>query len=332
MLLSSPRRVSLGHRKLSAWYRQLAQQLEAGLPLAEALASSRGTGMPARTLDAMAARIIAGGSVEDALRVAESSLPLSDLLALAASGEAGRMPRTLHHLSTRHAELGKAKLKVIFACIYPLGVLHLGLLLLPLMRMIDWEKGFHWSATAYRRGLALGLVPLWAVGIALVILARRGHPLLGAIAGLLPGLRGYVRSQALADFSFALANFLESGIPIGRAWASAGLTTRSKALRAAAVAMGPVIDQGAAPGPRLHTFPCFPPDFAALYRSGEQTGQLDANLHRLSTQYQDSANRSLGLATLIYPSLLFLVVAGAVVYHAVKLYSGYLNMLGKLAA
>lgn len=322
----------LAHRKLSAWYRQLAQQLEAGLPFAEAVRSSRGTGMPAHTLDAMAERIIAGGSVEQALRCAESSLPLADLLALAASGEAGRMPRTLHHLSARHAELGKAKLRVVFACIYPLGVLHIGLLLLPVMRMIDWEKGFQWSAAGYARGLALGIVPLWSAAVVVWIMGRRGHPLLGVIGGILPGVRGYLRSQALADFSFALANFLEAGVPIGRAWATAGLTTRSTRLKVAAAAMAPVINGGAAPGTRLHEWPCFPPDFAALYRAGEQTGQLEANLQRLAAQYQESANRSLTLATLIYPSLLFLIVAGAVAYHAVKLYSGYLNMLGKLTA
>ena len=38
----------LGHGKLSAWYHQLAQQLEAGLPFAGALRSSRdGAYLPA---------------------------------------------------------------------------------------------------------------------------------------------------------------------------------------------------------------------------------------------------------------------------------------------
>ena len=301
------------------------------MPFAAALRSSRGTGVSAARLEPMAAKIEAGGSSDDALRTAESWLPLPDLLALSAAADAGRMPRTLHHLSERHAQLGAAKLRVIFACLYPLGVLHLGLLLLPVMRMIDWEKGFQWSTPAYLRGLALGLLPLWGAAALIWILARRGSPLLGRAASLLPLLRAHVRAQAIADLSFALAKFLEAGVPIGQAWAAAELTTRSPRLKAAAEAMTTVVAARAAPGEKLDAWPCFPADFVALYRTGEQTGQLEANLHRLATQYQDTANRALTLVTLVYPSLLFLVVAAAVVYHAVMIYGGYLKMLGKLS-
>lgn len=319
-----------GHRSLAAWYLQLAQQLEAGLPLADALRSSRGTGMPAATLERMAAAIAAGGSADDALRCAETRLPRADWLALSAAAEAGRMPRTLQHLAQRHADLGAAKLKLAMACAYPLGVLHLGLLLLPVMRMIDWEKGFHWSAAAYARGVALGIGPLWAAAIAAWVLARRGNPALLAVARALPVIGRYVRAQALADFSFALANFLEAGVPIGEAWAAAGLVTTSPQLQAAARAMTAVVEGGAAPGPKLAAWPCFPADFVALYHTGEQTGQLDANLHRLAAQYQDAANRALTLVALIYPSLLFLGVAAAVIGYAVALYAGYLDMVMKM--
>src|SRR5688572_33334117 len=114
-------RMLLGHRKLAAWYQQLAQHLEAGVPLAAALRASQGTGAPARALEAMAATIEAGGSVGDALRSAGPWLPYADLLALTAAAEAGRMPRTLQTLSNRHAQIGDAKLRTILACIYPLA-------------------------------------------------------------------------------------------------------------------------------------------------------------------------------------------------------------------
>jgi type II secretory pathway component PulF len=235
-------------------------------------------------------------------------------------------------LSERHAELRAAKLKLILACAYPLGVLHLGLLLLPLVRLIDWEKGFQWSAIGYARGVAMGIVPLWGAALVLWILARRGSPALAAVMRAIPVVGRYVRAQALADFSFALANFLEAGVPIGEAWSAAGLVTSSPQLKTAASAITALIKTGAAPGAKLSAWPCFPADFVALYHTGEQTGQLDANLHRLAAQYQEAANRALTLATLIYPTLLFLIVAGGVVYFVVSLYSGYLKMLTKLAS
>jgi type II secretory pathway component PulF len=321
----------LGHRKLSAWYQQLAQNLEAGLPLAVALRSSRGTGAPDRAMDVMAARIEAGGSVPDALGCAGSWLPYADLLALTAAAEAGRMPRTLHSLSARHAQIGAAKLRMALACAYPLGVLHFGLLLLPVVRMIDWEKGFQWSTSAYLRGIGMTILPLWGLGIGIWILVRRGNPLMRGVTRLLPALSGYLRAQALADFSFALGNFLEAGVPIGQAWAAAGLITRSRDLKSAAKAMEGTIARGEAPGTKLDAWDCFPADFVALYRTGEATGQLEANLLRLAAQKQEAANRSLAFATLLYPTLMFLVVAGAVAYFVVSIYAGYLKMLGKLA-
>jgi len=319
------------HRRLSAWYHQLAQQLEAGLPLADALRASRGTGAPSAGLDLMIAKIVAGGTVDDALRSAGSWLPFADQLALSAAAEAGRMPRTLHNLSTRHAQIGAAKLRMVIACAYPIGILHFALLLLPVVRMIDWETGFHWSVSAYIRGVAFTILPLWGAGLLIWILARRQNPVLAGITRIAPGLRGYVRAQALANFSFALGNFLEAGVPISQAWATAGLITPSRDLKKASEAMEAAIARGEAPGTKLGDWKCFPSDFIALYRTGENTGQLEANLLRLAAQNQDAANRALAIATLIYPSLMFLVVAAGVVYFVISIYSGYLKMLGKLS-
>lgn len=321
----------LGHRKLAAWYLQLAQHLEAGLPLAVALRSSKGTGAPARALEAMASRIETGGSVNDALRCAGTWLPYADLLALTAAAEAGRMPRTLRTLSARHAQIGTAKLKMILACVYPLAILHFALLLLPVVRMIDWEKGFQWSTFGYVRGIALTVLPLWGAGIALWILARRQNPILASITRFLPVLRGYMRTQALADFSFSLGNFLDAGVPIAQAWGAAGLVTPSRALKSAASAMEVTIARGEAPGSKLDAWACFPADFVALYRTGEATGQLESNLLHLAAQKQDAANRALSLATVVYPMIMFLLVAGAVVYFIFSIYGGYLKMLNKLA-
>jgi type II secretory pathway component PulF len=324
------RRVPLSHRRLSVWYHQLAQQLEAGLPLAEALRLSGGTGMPAAQLDAMAGRIAQGGSTEDALRAVESWLPRGDLLALSAAADAGRMPRALHHLSLRHAQLGAAKLKILVACAYPVGVLHFGLLLLPVLQLVSADKGFQWNALAYARGVLAGVLPLWG-GVAVVwILARRGSPLLARAVRAVPVLGGYVRKQALADFSFVLANLVEAGVPIGRAWAAAGLVTRSPELKAAAADMTAVVASGAPPGGRLGAWACFPPEFVALYRTGEQTGQLEVNLHRLAAHNQEAAGRALTLMTVLVPVGLFLIVAAAVAYHAVSIYGGYVKSLGKL--
>lgn len=320
----------LSHRRLATWYVQLAQNLDAGVPLAESLRMTRGAA-PASSVEAMAIAIDHGGSSDDALRAGAKLFPLQDQLALSAAADAARMPHTLRALATRHMQIATAQVRVALACLYPLVVLHIGLLLIPVMRMIDWQSGFHWSLPEYLHGLAITVVPLWLVIGVLVVLARRHSPILTAIARLLPALRRYVIFQSLADLTFALGNFVEAGVPIGQAWAAAGLISRASDLKRAANAMAAVVERGQPPGTQLASWPCFPPDFVAQYRTGETTGQLDAALARLTTQYQDSANHALTAATILYPIVVFLLVAGGVVYFVVSVYSGYLNMIMKMS-
>jgi type II secretory pathway component PulF len=323
--------MALSHKKLSAWYHLFAQQLEAGLSFADAVRASAGSGAPAADLLRMTDTVEHGGSIDDALRVAGSWLPDSDRLFLSAGASTGRLPRVLRNLSTRHAQFSAVKTRLALACLYPVAVLHLGLFLFPLLRMIDWEKGFLWDAAAYARALAFTLLPLWLAGAALLFLARQQSPRLARLARLLPAFRGYVTAQSLADFAFALGNFLEAGLRIDHAWQAAGMITRSPELRTAAGVIDAAIARGEQPGPHLANFRCFPADFIALYRTGENTGQLEANLLTLAAQNQERANLSLKLASLLYPALLFIVVVIVIAWHVVSFYSGYFKMLERLS-
>ena len=320
------------HPKLSTWYHQLAQSLEAGLPLSAALRNSRGTGAPAHVLERIAQVIESGGTIREALAAADPWMPEADRLFLDAAAHAGRMPRTLHLLSRRHHQLGAASLRVVIGCLYPVAVLHLGLFLLPLARMIDWEKGFTWDTLAYGRGLAFTVIPIWLALGGLVLLARRPGAVVEKITRLVPIVGRYVRIRALSDFCFGLGNLLEAGTPIDRAWTTTGAISRDPDLQAAATGISAIIAQGMPPGPHLADYPCFPPEFVALYRTGESSGQLEINLQRLAADTDAQAQRALTLATVVYPGLMFLAVAVGVGYFVISIYSGYLKMLTQLAA
>ncbi len=324
--------MSLSHRRLSSWYHQLAQQLEAGLPFADAVRSAGGTGLPDAGLEAVAGTVEAGGTIAAAWKAAERWLPLADRLVLSAAAESGRMPAVLTSLAQRHQQLGAAKLRAALACMYPLVLLHVGLIVLPLTGMIDWEKGFAWNPGAYARTLVLTLLPLWTILVVLAILIRRQHPALTRLARMLPFIGNYFHAQGLADFAFALESFLAAGVRIDRAWALTGSIANDPTLKRAAAAMHEAMTRGERPGPRLAAWPCFPPDFVALYSTGEASGQLEQNLLRLASQQQDRAKRALTVSTLVYPSLGLAAVAAVVVVHVVRFYAGYLKMIEQLAS
>ncbi len=323
-------KVPLSPDKLSVLYRQLAQQLAAGLTLAQALRAPS----PAPSGDAfrLAAMAEAGKPVSEIVGSAGAWLPSTDRPFLIAAAGSGRLPLVLANLADRHAQIGSTRRKVFFASLYPLAVFHFGALILPLVRMIDFERGLQWSAPGYVAGVALILLPVWGGAALLWTLARRGHPAAHAVLDLLPAIGGYRRNQALADFSFALGILLEAGAPIGRSWREAGEIARSPRLRRAADKMTEYIELGRAPGERLAEARVFPAEFIARYRTGETTGGLEAALLGLAADHQQRANSRLTAATVLYPALLFSAVAAMVGYIVIGFVLNYVNTLNSLMA
>ena len=325
----APLRVALSHKKIASFYLQLAQQLDAGFTLAAALRSSGGA--PLAGTEAMARWIEAGGSLDHAMTKAEDWLPKSDRPFLSAAALSGRLPLTLRNLAARHTQISATQAGLALACAYPVVILHLALLIFPVMRMIDWGKGLQWSTTGYLGTLAVTILPLWGAAWWIFVLARRESPVLGRVLDLMPGIRGYRKAQALAEFTFTLSNLLDAGVLIAQAWAVAGAAARSAALRQAGLAMHDTIMQGEPPGLHLADHACFPTDYVAFYRAGELSGQLDQNLKTLATQSADRAQTILKITAGVYAGGVFLLVAAMVLYFVFSFYSGYFNMFDKFS-
>lgn len=318
--------VGVSRKMLASWYLQMAQHLEAGLTLAEAI--DHAGGPPAGDRSQLAAQIVAGSPLDDVLRGAPKWLPQADRVFLSAAAKTGRLPQTLQNLAEHHRNVGANQLKALLGMAYPLGVVHLAVLIIPLTGMIDFEQGLQWNTLSYLSGVLTVLLPLWAVIGLVVFLAASHSPLLPRLLRLIPILRGYSKAQALADFSHALGTFLDAGVPVKRAWQGAAALARDPELHKAERSFETVLDQGQDPGSLLKEHPCFPPDFVALYLSGAKSGQLDSNLLRLGKQYQEKANSRMTLAALIYPSLLSLAVAVWIALAIFRIFGSYLEALG----
>ncbi len=319
----------LSHDKLSIFYRQLAQQLAAGLTFSQALRAP--SPAPAGDAFRLAGMAESGQPMPAIIGAAGSWLPVPDRPFLIAAAGSGRLPLVLANLADRHEQIAITRRRVILACIYPLGVFHFAAILFPFLRLIDFERGLQWSLTAYLGGLLAILVPVWGGGAVLWGLVRHRHPLALGLLNLLPAIGGYRKHQALADFSFALGNLLEAGAPIGQAWLDAGDIARSPRLQRASKKIHALIMRGEAPGPRLAATHAFPGDFVARYQTGETTGSLEGSLLALASDHQATANNRLAAASILYPGLLFGLVAAMigwlVISFAMKYYGTINHML-----
>ena len=318
----------LTHAQIAAVYRQLSQQLGAGLTLAQAL--GEGSAAPAEDCAQLVRQIENGATLAAVFNAAGAWLPAEDRPLLIAAGETGRLPRILQNLAERHDQLSQQQSRMRQSCLYPLGVLHFGSLVFAYFRLLNWETGLQWSTPKFIGGALLILLPFWgAVGLTRWLIRGR-HPLTLRVLDLLPAIGGYRREQALANFAYALGHLLEAGAPIGAAWRQAGQIANARRLASAATAIGAAIDRGENPGRHLQAHPVFPAAFVTLYRTGETTGNLDPNLLRLAATHQERADQQLKLAASLYPSLLFFAVAGLVLYIVVSAYAGYLSNLDHL--
>lgn len=313
------------HKNLANWYAQLGQHLEGGVLLSDALRLCEG--MPAAERIAMADRLEQGEPFPTIMSNAPKWIPSADRQFMLAGMETGSLPLTLRNLSARHADIGANQIKLALGLAYPLGVLHIAALILPVTGMIDYESGFDWDPVRYLINSAALLIPIWLVIVTVFYLARSHSPWLQRLLRILPILRSYSRAQAMADLAYSLGTFIAAGVPVPGAWRlSVELVNDPRYLKAAAE-MELIFAAGQDPAHELKNFACFPADFRAFYRTGAESGKLDSNLLTAGRQYQERANRAMTLAALAYPSLVFAIVAGLIVYTVFKIFGGYLQML-----
>ena len=317
--------MAVSHKKLAGWYLQLAQSLESGMHLPGALGLAAGP--PPKDIERMAESLQAGMSIDAWLMEAPEWLPKADRYLISAAASSGRMPESLRKLSEKHTLAAENAAKAILASLYPLAVLHLGIFLLPVFSLVEFsaEGSAQLHFDRYAGDVLVILLPVWVCLGGLIYLSRKRSPILRAVTRRIPGLRGYFKIQALADFTFALGSLLRAGAPMDESWYGAGLVSGEPSLAEASLALTEKIKAGEAPGPYLNEHPCFPSEFNALYQTGEQTGQLDANLATLSQQFQERANRRLAMVSFLYPKLLFLIIAIFAGYKILVFYSGQLD-------
>ena len=311
------------HKLLSNWYSQLADQLEAGLDLPEALRLSNGP--PQDQREHLAANFESGTPPKDALRDGPIFLPCADRMAITAACESGRLPDILHRLSERHASIGSVQLKVILGLAYPIAIYHLVALLMPLAGMIDFDRGFSWHPGVHFAQMLAMILPVWLIAGSFFYLSRTEHPLLPRILRRIPLLGVYQRAQAIADFAHSLGTLLEAGVPIARAWKLSVEAVNHPGLHAAHTEIQAIFANGQDPSEALSKHRCFPADLVAFYRSGGRTGKLDEAMNNAAKQSQVRANNTMTVAAIIYPTLLFIAVAIIVALGVIRMYGGYLD-------
>lgn len=320
--------MTLSLREKQSFYDHLAQLLRAGVPFPTAVEklSTTAHGPLRSVLRRLRAALDRGDTVADAFsRLRE----VGDMerTTVAALSRTGRMDRGLQQLSEYFGALDQARREVIKRCLYPLFILHFGVLILN-ANLLFAEGG---GVSAYLR--TTGAVFFFVYGIAIIIallvpLLRDAVAVSTAADRLLrtlPVLGGIRRAFSLSRFLGTYDMQLEAGVNVIDSLEAAGRASRSALLRRAARRAASAVREGSQVGPLLAQSGAFPMEMIRSFLVAEETGQLDRELPRLAAEQQARALEKLTALAEWGPRIVYMAV---VLYMAWKIISLMLPIYG----
>ncbi len=325
---------SLSASELTAWTRELASLLQAGLPIDQALNAmlEQSQSAPLQSLSTdLIQSIRAGHSLSGAMQQQGPTFPDIFLALVAAGEEAGQLDTVLQRLADYQENRDKLRNKVMLALLYPaaitlvaLGVIA-GLLTYVVPQIVHVFQQTHQHLPWLTRALIVSsnFLRHWGLLLLLVLIlasigawktlqnpAKRlrwhAHLLQQPIIGAL------LRNLATARFASTLAMLTSSGVPLIKALQTATRVIDMLPIRAASQEIERMVTEGAALSRAIQTTRQFPPLLSHLIASGEASGQVSAMLNRAAQFYEQDLDTRTSLLMRIMEPLLVLIM-GAIV-------------------
>ncbi len=312
----------LSNKSASSWFIGLSDALKSGFSPIDSIGIVGA--IPAKIRNRLAQRIESGSSWTEAMDSECSFLEPAERFMISAAERSGDLPRTLKELGDIRKEAAVFQSRIVLATLYPLGILHLGALLFPVDYLVDGNP------KAYVVGIGMVVVPFWIAFFVARILFRISPRFKKIVQSVIPIIRGYSINRDLARFCRVLASCVRSGVPLAQSWEWSLLAADSSRLDKDGYRAIDSINRGSPASDGFSEKSRFPQELIQQYAIGEKTGELDVNMGRAADLYAGVAKKKLFVATLIYPQLLFLVIAAFVALKVIGFYKGYFDNIMNL--
>jgi type II secretory pathway component PulF len=318
---------------VESFTRELANLLQAGLPLSRALHLLRreATNPGARNVwNSIHEEVVGGESLADALAMWPKTFS-TVYVAMVRAGEAGGfLPVVLQQIAdfrSREADLkGKVKAALVYPCVLgifaTLVLTFLLIFFIPRFQVIFADFGAQLPyLTQVVVAMSKALTTKWAfatfAAIAIAIVAIRqwgqseqGRRFIERVILSTPAVGTVQARFALVRFCRMLGTLVGAGVPLVSALKTAkeslGNQTLSDAVAFAIeeVQRGSPLSKSLAATPKL-----FPPSVVEMVAIAEETGRLDSELQRLSVTYEVELDRNLRMLVALAEPLMLFVTA-----------------------
>ncbi len=327
-------------KDLTAFTRQLATLVNAGLPLMRCIEVLKKQKMAPAMMDCLdgISEGISGGATFSESLTAYPKVFDNLYVNMVKAGEAGGVLEVVLSRLAEFAEKAqKIKNKVKGAMIYPSVVLvaAVGITAFLLVTVIPkFQQVFNDilggqslpAITEFVMGLSEfvqhnGLQIFVGVVVVFVLYKMFGKTKFGAyqldrIRISMPIIGTLVRRTAISQFSRTLGTLLSSGVPILQALVIVRDTTANRVVCKAIQSVHDAVKEGESMTDPLAASGVFPPMVVSMVQVGEETGQLPEMLTRVANTYDDEVDNAVaGMTAAIEPALIIFlaVVVGTIV-------------------
>ena len=324
----------IGVRELAMLTRQFATLLKSGLPLSEALnamVEQAGDATSERIFRDLREKIASGSPLAEAL--AKHPRQFSDLYVnMVRAGEAsGNLDIVLVRLSDYLQRQASLRGKVSSALTYPVILSFLGTAVviflmsyvvpkitdvlkqqakvLPaptvfLMSASDFFKGYWWL-------VLLAIAAVYAL-YRVVVRTKRGRFVVDSYKLRMPLFGPVLKKQAVARFANTLATLLKSGLPALDSLKIVAQVVNNALLTKVIEEIHARILEGTDIATPVKRSRVFPPGIGYMIAIGEQSGQLEDVLERVTEAYEEEVNLTIQRMTTIMEPLILVVMASVV--------------------
>lgn len=318
------------------FYAEIAKLLDAGFDIRKAAAVLLNTRLPApqvALLESLNRGLDAGESITTAFGRDGNSITGLERGIIGAGEHGGKLAPAFQHLADYFGMLAAVRRDLIRGMIYPLIVLHLGILIsivpdalmagtMPLGRILG-----NLMTTLL---LVYAVVFVVAMMVHMLVRAAPGNAGIDRWINRLPWIGATRRNLAMARFCRVYHSCLLAGIPMGETVQLSSAAAQSGMIREAGARLVRVVKGGGALGPPLLAEAAFPKAFARSYSTGEEAGTLDKDLANWSRLFQQEAASSARTMSVMVPKVLYFLILAFVAWKVVGFFGGYYDRLDRI--
>ena len=325
--------VSLSLREKQSLYHSLGQLLRSGAALPGALKSLALTssGFQRRLIQRLEKAVQSGKTIGEAMAAERPFVSELEIGIIAACERSGRLEYGMTRLADYHGAFATAREKILKKCAYPAFVLHFGILVFGLKTLIVGP-----GLAAYLRevlgqlALIYGLVFIIYLLIPILRDAGSQSALMDSLLRRIPMIGKIRRCFATSRFCATYGMQLDAGINVIDALDAAQKASLSGMVRSAIRRIIPEVRNGSQVGPLLAISGAFPEPMTRAVCVGEQTGELDQELTRMTEEYQAQAISRLETVSEWLPRMFYICCLGYAGYKIITMYMGYMADVTKI--